>query len=82
MTPSDEWILNYMRTANYDHRTCPHAALQYMAEKNTRYIECDYKNLRNTINRRMKIMEKYGIVRYTGETVSFNDKSKIWEVVE
>ncbi len=82
MTVTDEWILNYMRKAKYDHRTCPHAALQYMAEKNIRYTEYEYQHLKTVINRKMKIMEKYGMVRYTGETVSFNDKSKIWEVVE
>ena len=82
MTPSDEWILDYMRKAKYDHRTSPHAALQYLAENNIHYTEYEYQHLRTAINRKMKIMEKYGMVRYTGETVSFNDKSKIWEVVE
>ena len=81
MTVTDEWILDYMRTAKYDHRTCPHAALQYLAEKNMRYTEYEYQHLKTVINRKMKIMEKYGMVRYTGETVSFNDKSKIWEAV-
>ena len=82
MIPNDDWILNYMRTAKYDHRTCPHAAIFFMEEKGIHYTEYEYQHLKTVINRKMKIMERYGMVRYTGETVSFNDRSKIWEVIQ
>ena len=82
MIPTDEWILDYMRTAPMQQRTCPHAALIFMEQNNIHYTEYDYNHLKTVINRKMKILEKYGMVRYTGQTVSFNDKSKIWEVIQ
>ena len=82
MIPDDAWILNYMRTAPQNQRTCPHAALIFMAKNGIRYSDYEYQHLKTVINRKMKIMEKYGMVRYTGETVSFNNRSKIWEVLE
>ena len=82
MIPDDAWILNYMRNAPYGERTCPAASLRFMDQNSIRYTEYEYQHLKTVINRKMKILEKYGMVRYTGETVSFNDRSKIWEVLE
>ena len=82
MTPDDEWILNYMRSVPDDRRTCTDAALQYLTDNGIRYTEYEYQHMKTVINRKMKIMEKYGMVRYTGRTVSANIRSKIWEVVE
>lgn len=82
MIPDDEWILDYMRRAEYDHRTCPDAAIYFMQQNGIRYSEYEYQHLKTVINRKMKIMERYGMVRYTGRTVSSNIRSRIWEVVE
>lgn len=82
MNVTDEWILDYMRTAPINQRTCRDAALIFMAHNGIRYTDYEYQYLKTVINRKMKIMEKYGMVRYTGETVSFNDRSKIWEVIQ
>ena len=82
MIVTDEWILNYMRTACDEMRTCPDAATAFMQENGIRYSEYQHNHLKTMINRKMKILERYGMVRYTGRIVSSNIRSKIWEVVE
>lgn len=82
MIPDDEWILNYMAAVPDDRRTCPDAATYFMQQNGIRYSESEYQHLKTVINRKMKIMERYGMVRYTGRTVSSNIRSKIWEVIQ
>ena len=62
--------------------TCSEITLKWMEHIGMRYTEWDYHHRLQQTNRHMKTMEKYGIVRYTGRTVSMSDRSKIWELVQ
>ena len=62
--------------------TCPEIAILWMEIMDVRYTDMEYHHRLQYINRRMKTLEKYGIVRYTGRTVSMSDRSKIWELVQ
>ena len=62
--------------------TCSKITLKWMEHIGMRYTEWDYHHRLQQTNRHMKTMEKYGIVRYTGRTVSMSDRSKIWELVQ
>ncbi len=61
--------------------TCPGITHEWMDYSGMKYTEPMYNKCLTKINRHMKQLEKYGLVRYTGRTVSASDKSKIWETV-
>lgn len=62
--------------------TCPTIADAWMEAEHIRYTEEHHHMFRNMVNRHMKMLARYGYVRYTGATVSSSDKSKIWELNE
>ena len=62
--------------------TCSEIAVLWMEIMNVRYTDMEYHHRLQYVNRRMKSLEKYGIIRYTGRTVSRSDRSKIWELVQ
>lgn len=47
-----------------------------------KYTDAKYQHYKQLVNRHMKSLEKCGIVRYTGRTVSMSDRSKIWELIQ
>ena len=61
--------------------TCPDIAVNWMSWHKIQYTDAKYQHFKQLVNRHVKTMEKYGLVRYTGRTKSANDKSKIWELV-
>ena len=75
----DYFILDCLKSKGIDN--CPRITLEWLNYRGIRYSELMYKKTLTVINRHMKQMEKYGLVRYTGRTISANNKSKIWEAV-
>lgn len=75
----DYFILECLRSKGIDN--CPKITLEWMDYSGIRYSEQMYNKMLTKINRHMKQLEKYGLVRYTGRTVSASDRSKIWEVM-
>lgn len=75
----DRFVMDCLctRTAN----TCPEIALKWMEFCEIRYTESTYHNTLKKFNNRMRSLEKFGCVRYTGRTVSRSDRSKIWEAI-
>ncbi len=62
--------------------TCSEITMLWMEIENVRYTDEEYHHRLQRVNRRMKSLERYGIVRYTGRTVSMSDRSKIWELIQ
>ena len=75
----DYFILECLKSNGTD--TCPGITREWMEYSGIQYTEPMYNKMLTKINRHMKQLEKYGLVRYTGRTVSASDKSKIWETV-
>lgn len=73
------FILDCLKTKNIDN--APRIVIEWMNYSRTPYTEMMYKNMLTKVNRHLKQMEKYGLVRYTGRTISANNKAKIWEAV-
>lgn len=71
MNPPDAWIIEQLPSDP------PHMALVWMDAQGIRYTDHDYQHFRNVINRKMKILEKYGMVRWTGEIADRNG-AKVW----
>lgn len=79
-TEFDEFIIECLK--EYSGCTCPGITLKWMEHIGMKYTDWDYHHRLQQTNRHMKALEKYGIVRYTGRTVSMSDRSKIWELVQ
>ena len=75
----DYFILECLKSKGIDN--CPRITLEWMDYSRIPYSELMYQKMLTKINRHMKQLEKYGLVRYTGRTVSASDRSKIWETV-
>lgn len=75
----DEYILQYLNT--FCQGNCPEMAKFLITIRKENYTNDRYQTYLKRINRHMKTLEKYGIVRYTGRTVSFSLRAKIWELV-
>ena len=75
----DYFILECLKSKGIDN--CPRITIEWMDHSGTQYTELMYNKMLTKINRHMKQLEKYGLVRYTGRTVSASDRSKIWEAV-
>lgn len=72
MNPSDEWLLDQLPS------NAPDMALQWMKEQGIRITDHDYQHFRNVINRKMKMLEKYGLTRWNYRTMP-KTGAKIWE---
>ena len=73
----DYFILDCLKYKGIDN--CPRITHEWMDYSGIQYTELMYNKMLTKINRHMKQLEKYGLVRYTGRTISASDKSKIWE---
>ena len=74
----DEYILQYIKT--FGQGNCPEMAKFLITIRKENYTDDRYQTYLKRINRHMKTLEKYGIVRYTGRTVSSSLRAKIWEL--
>ena len=73
----DEFIAAKLEMGPSD---CPALTMEWMEEHGIKYTESGYHYTLQKMNRHMKMLERYGIVRYTGRTVSKNIRAKIWEL--
>lgn len=74
----DRFITVSLRSGAAD---CPSLTLKWMDMHGIRYTDSEYKRLLQKMNKHMRSLEKYDIVRYTGKVVSSNIRAKIWELV-
>ena len=73
----DEFIAVRLESGPAD---CPSLTMEWMNLHRIRYTETGYHYMLQKMNRHMKSLERYGIVRYTGKVVSSNIRAKIWEL--
>ena len=73
------FILDCLKTKNIDNS--PRIAIEWLHYSKIPYTELMYKKTVSKITHHLKQLEKYGLVRYTGKTISASNKAKIWEAV-
>ena len=73
----DEFIAVRLESGPAD---CPSLTMEWMNLHGIRYTDSGYHYMLQKMNRHMKSLERYGIVRYTGKVVSSNIRAKIWEL--
>ena len=66
----------------YGPTDCTSLTIEWIKMHGIRYTDSGYHYTLQKMNRHMKSLERYGIVRYTGKVVSSNIRAKIWELVE
>ena len=71
MNPSDDWILEHLPSS------CPELAIDWIKESGLDLNDLNYQHFRNILNRKMKSMERYGIVRWNYQTMP-KTGAKIW----
>lgn len=77
------WLDNFIKECLIKGvNTCPNIASAWMNHHFIKYTDAKYQHYKQLVNRHMKSLEKCGIVRYTGRTVSMSDRSKIWELIQ
>ena len=60
MKPSDEWIMEHLPG------TAPEMAAEWMREQDIPLTRERYLNIRTSIRNRLKVMEKYRMIEWTG----------------